>query len=43
VPTRTQIAITHRKVTRADTVDLALLPRGGEAIYLTPATGKAEK
>jgi len=43
VPTPTHIAITHRKITSADTVDFALLPSGGEAIYLTPAAGKAEK
>lgn len=36
VDTPTHIAVTLRKVTNTDTLDLALLPRGGEAIYLTP-------
>jgi len=41
VETATHIAITHRKVTSADVLDLALLPSGGEAIYLTPSSGTA--
>ncbi|MGH9600561.1 MAG: glycoside hydrolase family 97 C-terminal domain-containing protein, partial [Terracidiphilus sp.] len=41
VPTATHIAVTRRKVTSVDTLDLALLPSGGEAIYLTPSGRKA--
>jgi alpha-glucosidase len=37
VTTATHVAVLHRKVTSAYVLDLALLPRGGEAIYITPA------
>ena len=43
VPTATHIAVTHRKVNSRQTLDLALLPSGGEAVYLTPGAGKTDK
>lgn len=43
VQTATHVAIAHRSVTRADTLTLALQSRGGEAIYLAPASTAANK
>ena len=40
VQTATHVAIAHRTVTRADTLDLALMSRGGEAIYLSPVSAR---
>jgi Glycoside hydrolase 97. len=39
VNSATHIAIGHRMVTSADVLQLKLAPRGGEAIYLSPAVG----
>jgi alpha-glucosidase len=41
VETATHVAIAHRQVTSTSVMDLPLVPSGGEAIYLTPATGPA--
>ena len=43
VQTATQIAISHRKLTSSDVLDLVLLPRGGEAIWLTPVVKSTRK
>lgn len=43
VQTATQVSITHRKLTSTDVIDLALLPHGGEAIYLTPIANETGK
>jgi len=43
VQTATQVAIVHRKVTSSDILDLPLLPRGGEAIYLAPVGNLPER
>jgi alpha-glucosidase len=36
VQTTTHVAITERELTKSSVLDLALLPRGGAAIFLTP-------
>ena len=38
VNTATHIAIGHRIVTSKDVLDLVMISRGGEAIYLEPAS-----
>lgn len=43
VQTATHIAIAQRTVTRADVLPLSLLPRGGEAIYLSPLLNSAKR
>ncbi len=38
VPTKTQVRVTTRPVKAGQTLDLRLLPKGGQAIWLTPVT-----
>ena len=40
VDTATHVAVTHRIVTSKDVLDLAMISRGGEAIYLEPSHSK---
>lgn len=43
VQTATHVAIAKRTVTRADVLPLALVPRGGEAIYFSPLANGAKR
>lgn len=38
IPTDTHVAIEHRSVRRGDSIDLTMLPNGGETVQLKPAT-----
>jgi alpha-glucosidase len=38
IPTDTHVAIEHRSVHKGDSIDLTMLPNGGETVLLKPAT-----
>jgi len=43
VQTNTHVAVAHRIVVSSESIALALIPLGGEAIYLAPVAGSEKK